>query len=188
VLRTCTGCVLLVDDEASVRNVLSAYFENAGFRVIHAEDGIDALVKLRDTLPKVIIADLEMPRMSGFEFIGVVRRRFPTIPVIALTGALPTEFPGDIKPDYLLEKNGHRLSDLVQAVSDLTQKTPECPDLPQVVTTPVRARPALAGYFELTCPDCLRTFSAPSRPENKGAGATAACTHCEAHVPFLMDY
>ena len=81
--------VLLVDDDPSIRELLSRQLEKAGFKARQAEDGIDGLVKLRDELPKVIISDLQMPRMSGFEFISVVRRRFPSIPVIALLGINP---------------------------------------------------------------------------------------------------
>ena len=55
--------VLLVDDDPTIRNFLSSQLEKAGFKAQQAEDGIDGLVKLRDRLPKVIISDLQMPRM-----------------------------------------------------------------------------------------------------------------------------
>jgi CheY-like chemotaxis protein len=183
----CANCVLLVDDDPSIRDLLSIHLEKAGFQAIHAKDGIDALVKLRATLPKVIISDLEMPRMSGFEFIGVVRRRFPTIPVIALSGTIPSEFPVETKPDHWFEKSIRRFPDLLEVVNDLARKTPDRVDLPQVVTTPVRTRPVFAGYFMLTCTDCLRKFRATSTPEHKAMEGTAACTYCEARVPFLME-
>src|SRR5208283_5985033 len=80
--------VLLVDDDPSIREILSMELEEAGFKAQQAEDGIDGLVKLRDELPKVIISDLQIPRMSGIEFISVVRRRFPSIPVIVLSGSI----------------------------------------------------------------------------------------------------
>ena len=73
----CENSVLLVDDDPSMRDLLCMRLEEAGFKARQAEDGIDGLVKLRDELPKVIISDLQMPRMSGIEFISVVRRRFP---------------------------------------------------------------------------------------------------------------
>jgi CheY-like chemotaxis protein len=69
--------VLLVDDDPSVRTVLSQHLKGAGFETHEAEDGIDGLVKLRSELPKVIISDIQMPRMTGIEFVSVVRRRFP---------------------------------------------------------------------------------------------------------------
>ena len=96
--------VLLVDDDRSLRDVLSVYLREAGFEARQAEDGIDAVVKLRDELPKVIICDLQMPRMAGIEFISVVRRRFPSIPVIGLSGAIPDEVPEESKPDVWFDK------------------------------------------------------------------------------------
>ena len=80
--------VLLVDDEPRARGILSRLLNAAGFVTQEAEDGIDGLAKLRETLPDVIISDLNMPRMSGVEFISVVRRRLPHIPVIVISGGL----------------------------------------------------------------------------------------------------
>ena len=185
--EVCANCVLVVDDDPSIRGLLSRHLENAGFKAIHARDGIDALVKLRDTLPTVIISDLEMPRMSGVEFIGVVRRRFPVIPVVALSVSIPCEFSEDIKPDCWFEKSMLGFPELLQTVGYLARKTPNHVDLPQVIGLPIRARPGFAGYFMLTCTDCLRTFRVMSAPGNKAMEGTAVCTHCDARVPFLIE-
>jgi len=179
--------VLLVDDDPSIREILSMELQEAGFKAQQAEDGIDGLVKLRDALPKVIISDLQMPRMSGVEFISVVRRRFPSIPVIVLSGLIPIQLPAEIKADRWFEKSPQQIHELVQSVQDLARKTPDLTNLPQVVTTPVRVRPGFAGYFILTCTDCLRTFRAASTPENKRVDRTAICTYCAARVPYLIE-
>jgi CheY-like chemotaxis protein len=179
--------VLLVDDDPSLRDLLSLQLEEAGFEARQAEDGIDGLVKLRDELPKVIISDLQMPRMSGVEFISVVRRRFPSIPVIVLSGSIPSELPAEAQPDAWFEKGGLEVHALLQAVHDLVRKTPDIANFPQVVTAPVRIRPGCAGYFILTCTDCLRTFRATSMPENKRVDRTAICTYCQARVPLLIE-
>lgn len=185
--QVCFSGVLLVDDDPSIRKLLSRYLKNAGFEAIHAEDGIDALGKLRNTLPKVIISDLQMPRMSGFEFIGIVRRRFPAIPVIALSGSIPNELPAETKPDHWFEKKLERFPDLVRVVDELARKVPDHIDLPQVVPTPARTRADSAGYFMLTCTDCLRTFRATCIPGNQVLEGTAVCTHCKARVLFLIE-
>jgi CheY-like chemotaxis protein len=179
--------VLLVDDDPVIRELLSEQLEEAGFKAEQAEDGIDGLVKLRDKLPQVIISDLQMPRMSGIEFIRVVRRRFPSIPVIVLTGSIPSELPVEIKPDRWFEKNAQQIPELLQAVHDLARKTPGGAYLPQVISLPVRTRPGGAGYFVLTCTDCLRLFQVTSTPEDKTVERTAVCVHCEARVPFLIE-
>lgn len=179
--------ILLVDDDPSVRSLLSRRLEKAGFKARQAEDGIDGLVKLRHHIPKVIISDLVMPRMAGIEFISVVRRRFPFMPVIVLSGSFPHEFPAEAKPDHCFDKNSRQIPELLQAVHDLVRRTPDRPYLPQVVSIPVRARPSGAGYFVLTCTDCLRVFHVASTPENKTVERTAVCVHCEARVPFLIE-
>jgi len=60
--------------------------------------------------------------MSGFEFIGVVRRRDATIPVIALSSSIPDEPPPEIKPDRWFEKSTQRFPEFLQIVSDRLEK------------------------------------------------------------------
>ena len=182
-----THSVLHVDDDPAIRSLLSRQLENAGIEARQAEDGIDGLVKLRDKLPNVIISDLLMPRMSGIEFISVVRRRFPSISVIAFSGSIPGEFPAEAKPDAWFEKGPLQFHALLQSVHDLARKTPDRPYLPQVISIPVRTRPNGAGYFVLTCTDCLRVFQVASTPKNTTVKRTAVCDHCEARVPYLIE-
>jgi CheY-like chemotaxis protein len=179
--------VLLVDDDCSVRELLSKQLQEVGFVARQAEDGIDGLVKLRDELPKVIISDIQMPRMSGIEFVSVVRRRFPFIPVVVLSGSIPTDVPAEAKPDVWFEKGALKFGELLQTLHDLVRKTPDRANLPPMMTTPARTRPGFAGYYMLTCPDCLRTFRTKCGREDKAMEQDAVCTHCEARVPFLIE-
>ena len=179
--------VLLVDDDPYLRETLSTCLEEAGFEARQAEDGIDGLVKLRDELPKVIISDLLMPRMAGFEFISVVRRRFPSIPVIGLSGAIPNEVPAEAKPDVWIDKDGLNINELLRVLHSLVDRMPDRINLPQVMATPALPRPGSPGYLILTCPDCLRTFKATTSPENTATEATAVCIYCEARVRFVIE-
>lgn len=70
--------VLVVDDEPTVLQVSRLVFSEHGYEVRTAADGFEALVELRRSMPDVIISDLRMPNMSGFELLSVVRRRFPS--------------------------------------------------------------------------------------------------------------
>ena len=178
--------VLLVDDDPSVRALLSRQLQKEGFETREAEDGIEGLVKLRNELPEVIISDLQMPRMSGFEFVSVVHRRFPCIRVIVLSGSIPNDVPEGSEPDVWFEKGALNFAILLQTLRDLVRRTHEHPDLPQVAT-PIRTRAGFAGYVMLSCPDCLRTFRARCASENKTVELTALCTYCEACVPFLLE-
>ncbi len=79
--------VLLVDDSISVRKFVGHMLERAGFRVMTATNGAEALQQLTDTTVDVIITDLEMPRVNGYELIEDLRRRPATrnVPVVVLT-------------------------------------------------------------------------------------------------------
>jgi CheY-like chemotaxis protein len=79
--------LLVVDDEPSVRVSLSLVLTEIGFSVRSAQDRISALRELRVEIPNILLSDLSMPGMSGFEFLQVVHQRFPEISVIAMSGA-----------------------------------------------------------------------------------------------------
>ena len=79
--------ILVVDDEQAIRETAKAILTMQGYEILTAIDGFDGLVQLRRSLPDIIISDLSMPNMSGIEFLSVVRKRFPHIPVIAMSGA-----------------------------------------------------------------------------------------------------
>jgi len=78
---------MVVDDSISVRQVISRLLEGQGWEVQTAKDGIDALDKLREDRPDLIVLDIEMPRMNGYEFLGAVKTQsgFEDIPVVMLT-------------------------------------------------------------------------------------------------------
>lgn len=79
--------ILVADDETHILNVLSMKFQNGGFDILTAEDGVDALAVTRAALPDLIITDYQMPRMSGLELCSLLESDPATrdIPVILLT-------------------------------------------------------------------------------------------------------
>jgi chemosensory pili system protein ChpA (sensor histidine kinase/response regulator) len=79
--------ILVVDDSLSVRKVIEKHLHSLQFRVELAVDGLDALEKLRIRPASLVLTDLEMPRMHGFELIAEMRRQeaFRAIPVIVVT-------------------------------------------------------------------------------------------------------
>jgi hypothetical protein len=78
--------LLIVDGEPSARTTFSEIFTQFGYSVRSAGDGSTALVEIRQGLPDILLADLNMPGISGFELLSMVRDRFPTIQVIATSG------------------------------------------------------------------------------------------------------
>ena len=79
--------ILTVDDSASVRQVVSFTLREAGYRVIEACDGKDALSKINGTPLNLIVTDLNMPNMDGIELIRTVRSnpQHKFVPIIMLT-------------------------------------------------------------------------------------------------------
>jgi chemosensory pili system protein ChpA (sensor histidine kinase/response regulator) len=79
--------VMVVDDSITVRKVTTRLLERNGFKVLTAKDGIDALGQLQDTVPDMMLLDIEMPRMDGFELATHVRNedQLKHIPIIMIT-------------------------------------------------------------------------------------------------------
>ncbi len=79
--------VMVVDDSITVRKVTSRLLERNGYKVMTAKDGIDAMGQLQETVPDMMLLDIEMPRMDGFELATHMRNddRFKHVPIIMIT-------------------------------------------------------------------------------------------------------
>ncbi len=79
--------VMVVDDSVTVRKVTGRFLEREGFEVITATDGRDAMTVLQDHTPDVMLLDIEMPRMDGFEVVAAMRSSsvWKDIPIIMIT-------------------------------------------------------------------------------------------------------
>jgi len=78
-------CIMVVDDEQAIRVLLERTLETEGFRVISAEDGSSALVMMEKSWPDLVILDINMPGLNGFQVLERIRQR-SDVPVIMLTG------------------------------------------------------------------------------------------------------
>ena len=78
---------LVVDDSITVRRVTERFLQRNGMRAVTAKDGLDAIAVLQDVKPDVILLDIEMPRMDGYEFASHVRNddRVADVPIIMIT-------------------------------------------------------------------------------------------------------
>jgi chemosensory pili system protein ChpA (sensor histidine kinase/response regulator) len=79
--------VMVCDDSVTVRKVTSRLLEREGFNVMLAKDGADALLQMQDHLPDILLLDIEMPRMDGFEVASTMKnsQRMQDIPIIMIT-------------------------------------------------------------------------------------------------------
>lgn len=86
--------VLIVDDDENIRIAVDAVLTANGHQVAHAEDGEKALESVRKDPPDIIICDIEMPKLRGYEVLATLRQKPETeqIPLIFLTGKVEMEY------------------------------------------------------------------------------------------------
>lgn len=185
--------VLVVDDEATLRDMFSAMLSRAGYSVSTAVDGFDALLQMRKEVPDVLISDLNMPRMSGFELLSVVRRRFPEVCVLAMSGAfLSNATPTGIIADGFLQKGEGRT--IVEAVAQVCAVRNGGGFSGQHKVAPVwlprNGRDSKGvPYIVLTCTDCLRSFPLSVKEEDPTHEArTTPCIFCQTMVTYIVDF
>jgi chemosensory pili system protein ChpA (sensor histidine kinase/response regulator) len=82
--------ILVVDDSITVRRVTQRLLKREGYRVALASDGLDALEKLQEEKPTVVLSDIEMPRMDGFDLARNIRAdaRLRDLPIIMITSRI----------------------------------------------------------------------------------------------------
>jgi CheY-like chemotaxis protein len=188
--------ILVVDDQESVRATVSMLLAVHGYLVTRAEDGFDALLKMKNKVPDLIVSDLNMPRMSGFEFLSVVRRRFPQVLVIAMSGAYEAGgmVPGGVIADGFYPKGG--IGDpetLVKLVADLLRGSASQVEAHSQQSAPVwvpRNGKDVKGvpYIVLTCTDCLRSFPLNVSPEINPTVMVTPCVFCLSEVRYIIDF
>ncbi|HMI95002.1 MAG TPA: response regulator [Micropepsaceae bacterium] len=119
--------VLLVEDDVALLDMLRRTLERAGFAVITAVHGIDALAKMRSFVADVVITDIMMPEMDGFELIRSLHGTWPDLPIVAMSGIEDTvNFPNmalKFGARAALAKPVNR-SHLVQLIRDILATAP----------------------------------------------------------------
>lgn len=98
--------VLIVDDNTLLRMSLLQTLTVAGYKVRSVDGGHAALAEIGREAPDLLLSDLNMPGLSGFELLSVVRRRFPAIQVIAMSGSyFGDDVPAGVFADAFYEKS-----------------------------------------------------------------------------------
>jgi chemosensory pili system protein ChpA (sensor histidine kinase/response regulator) len=101
--------VLVVDDSLTVRRVTQRLLVREGYRVVLAKDGMDALERLTEEIPQVVLSDIEMPRMDGFDLVRNIRAdaRLRDLPVIMITSRIAQkhrDYAAELGVDHYLGK------------------------------------------------------------------------------------
>jgi len=179
--------LLIIDDEPLSRELLQSSLSEQGYEVRIAKDGFAALAQMQGALPDLIVTDLKMPNMSGFEFLSIARRRFPQIPTIAISG----EFDPPVKPLGVLADaffaKPFRFEELRAKITELLREGPPRPAIKRD-QAPVWV-PRNGEYYVITCTDCLRSFSIPAEKSVRLLRElrTLECIFCEAQVRFIIE-
>ncbi len=122
--------ILVVDDEEMMRELLVDVLAMEGYTVETAEDGKAALERLKISTPRLVISDIKMPRMNGFELLKAVKESFPKTRIIMMTGYSDDFTVKDAlrlnADEYIIKPfNTRDISEVVRAVlsesSDVTE-------------------------------------------------------------------
>jgi CheY-like chemotaxis protein len=176
--------ILIVDHDEKSLVTLSTVLMRETYEVRTARDGFEALAIMRDSVPDLLISDLEMPNMSGFELLGVVRRRFPGLTVIVFSGDFTPAIAPAILCDQHIEKGPNARTMLVASVRRLLSHSPLRAQPAKTVEGAVWLPKPTNGYIVLTCTSCLRSFPLMRRNVEIGKDAAIACDHCGAEVKY----
>lgn len=114
--------VLIVEDESTLAMIIKDTIEDEGFRVLIASDGLKGLAAFDANHPQVVIADVMMPQMDGFEMVRHIRRKNDMVPVLFLTARSSTE---DLVEGFRLGANDYlrkpfKMIELVMRIKALT--------------------------------------------------------------------
>jgi CheY-like chemotaxis protein len=178
--------VLFVDDEKNVRETTAAILASVGYEVLTAEDGLEALQRLDGPLPELVITDLRMPNMSGFELLAIIRHRFPQIPTIAVSGEYITDLPDGMLADSFLLKGQYAVPDFLTLIADLLARPPVRPFPGTRNISPVWVPLRGSGEVIVTCPKCLRSSDIDAAHLKVGANQTA-CSFCKTCFTCNLD-
>ena len=101
--------VLVVDDSLTVRRVTQRLLQREGYRVTLAKDGLEGLEKLGEERPAVLLSDIEMPRMDGFDLVRNLRAdpKLADLPVIMITSRIAQkhkDYAAELRVDHYLGK------------------------------------------------------------------------------------
>jgi CheY-like chemotaxis protein len=180
--------LVVVDDNPVLVSVLSEIFKEGGYTVRAATDGFAVLETIRNRIPDILMSDLNMPRMSGFELLSIVRRRFPTIAVIAMSGAYSgVAIPQGVAADEFYAKGTSsvaRLFEILHSIRDEASRHSKRAAVPIWISGMPLEENKLK-IFVVACPECLRTFPYPLH-DAKLSCAERCCPHCQHPVQLAI--
>ena len=167
---------------------MCAILRNSGYECRTAGDGFEALRRLRETTPDIIISDLRMPNMSGFELLAIIRRRFPQVAVIVISGEfIVNAGTSGLLMNAFFQKGAYTPQDLLAKMHELYAELPMRPPLPKSDHAPLWINCRSCEYLLATCTECLRSFPIENQTESVEGLQTAECPSCGTAITYVVD-
>jgi CheY-like chemotaxis protein len=161
--------VLLVEDDNNLREIYEARLQAEGYTIVSAHDGEEALVVAKAEKPDLIISDVMMPKISGFEMLDILRNTdsLKNVKVMMLTalGQSDDQQRADkLGADRYLVKSQVTLEDIVNVANELIKPTAGSPSAPDSTptTTPPAADPSATTIASATTPPVASTTDSAS--------------------------
>jgi len=186
--------ILVVDDDAGVRETLALLLTAAGYKTSAAKNGFDALQKLRESTPTLMLCDLDMPDMSGYELLSIVRRRFPGIPVIAMSGMYPDDtVPQGVIADAFYSKGQRTPPALFRIVADVLRRSDSHVSSHKSGRAPIWARwigtdSCGNSYVLVACDECLRCFPVAVSDNTTPGIHEVQCIFCGSELQYISEH
>lgn len=183
--------VLVAEDDPSVLQTVSMMLKASGYDVTTAADGFEALLQFEDQVPDLILSDLNMPAMSGFELLSVVRRRFPNVVAVATSGAYSSgSVPPGVIADAFYAKGREDAGKLLEIIAEALRCGPIGHDKKTAPVWIPRNGKDHNGvpFVVLTCTECLRSFPFSVKHEPSAEILKTPCIYCPHEVSYVIDF
>jgi CheY-like chemotaxis protein len=180
--------ILIIDDQPLVLAGLVAILEGRGFSCRTAEDGFTALRHFREALPDVILCDLSMPNMSGFELLSIVRREYPQIAVIVISGEYLANFqrPG-VLMNAFFTKGQYHPEELIAKINELHLQASSHETIIGAELAPLWMSRQNQTSLIVTCNHCLDSFAIEKSAAAQTGLQSVDCPSCGALVRYAED-
>lgn len=177
--------ILIAEDDAAVRTTLAQVLSVLGYAIRTVTNGLQAVAALREQVPDILLCDLNMPGMSGYELLSIVNRRFPEVRAVAMSGAflgdqVTSRFPAD---DYY--QKGEGVPSLLESL-DSAQAERSNRRSPRILWMPkIESDRRRQDSITITCPECFRTFPQALTATSRLILNTV-CVHCGGSIAFAV--
>jgi CheY-like chemotaxis protein len=177
--------ILIAEDDAPVRTTLAQVLSVLGYAIRTVNNGLQAVAALREQVPDILLCDLNMPDMSGYELLSIVNRRFPEVRAVAMSGAfLGNEVTSRFPADAYYQK-GEGIPSLLESLESAQAERPNRRSSRILWMPKIESDRCRQDSIRITCPECFRTF-----PQVLAAAPRlildTVCVHCGGSIVFAV--